>query len=221
MAKKVELGVQRRDIFGKAARRLRKSGFIPANLGGHNLDPLPLQVDAIDFERLKRAHNATRVITLAMGGEKKGETALIRHVQHDPRTGKPLHIDFSRVSMTEKVVVNAPLSFVGTAPGVKIEGGVLLPILEAIEVECTANNIPESIEVDIASLTEINSMLHAKDVVMPKGLKLVTNPDEIVVKINAPTVAPVEEVAEAEEAASTEEAAGTTEEMSQEQESKS
>lgn len=200
MAKKVQLSVSRRETFGKANKRLRKGGAIPANLGGHRLEALPIQLDAIDFERLTRAHNATKVITLAMP-DKKTETALIRHVQHDPRSGKIVHIDFERVSLTETVTVSAPLHFVGEAPGVKIEGGVLLPILETLEIECTANNIPESIDVDVSSLTEINSMLHAESIALPKGIKLITDPGEIVVKVNAPTVVPVEEPAETEESA--------------------
>jgi large subunit ribosomal protein L25 len=171
--------------MGKATKRLRKVGIIPANIFGHKETPQAVQLAAIDFDRLRRSHAATGIIALRLSDNSGIQTALIRHVQHDPRSGKVIHVDFFRVSMTERLNVKVPLHFVGEAPGVKVEGGVLLHLLDALEVECLASEIPENIEVDVSSLTEIDSILHAGEVKLPANMSLVTDPNEGVAKVAA------------------------------------
>ncbi len=207
MATSTELQVSRRELMGKASKRLRKAGMIPANLTGHNQEAQPLQVSRVLFENLVRHHQANGVIALKVEGSGVAESALIRHVQHDPRTGKPVHIDFDRVSMNEKISVNVQLTFVGAAPGVTLEGGVLLPLQETLHVECATKDLPGAIEVDLSSLTELNSILHAKDIKLPASVTLVTDPEENIVKVNPPTVLTAEEEAPTTEEAGAAEAA--------------
>jgi large subunit ribosomal protein L25 len=87
--------------------------------------------------------------------------------------------------MYERLNVKVLLHFVGEAPGVKLEGGVLLHLLDALEVECLASDIPEYLEVDVSSLTEIDSILHAAEVKLPLNFTLVTDPQEGVAKVAA------------------------------------
>ena len=124
MAQQVELQIAEREITGKATKRLRKVGIIPANIFGHKEPSQAVQVDAVSFERLQRSHGARGVIGLRIPGRRAVQTALVRHVQRDPRTGKVIHVDFFRVSLRERLNVKVPLRFVGEAPGVKVEGGV-------------------------------------------------------------------------------------------------
>jgi len=209
MAKAVELTVSPRSVTGKATKRLRRAGLIPANIFGHGEAPQAVQLEALAFERLRRDHHATGMISLKLEGVKKAQTALIRRVQRDPLSGKVLHIDFLRVGARDRITAKVPLRFEGTAPGVKIEGGTLLHLLDALEVECAAGDIVESLEVDISSLEHIDDILHAKDVRLPANFTLVTDPEEPVVKIEPPRVEKVEVPAEApaEAAASAETAA--------------
>src|SRR6266568_2176234 len=188
MAQQEELQIDRREITGKATKRLRKVGIIPANIFGHKEPSEAVQVDAVSFERLQRSHGARGIIGLRLPGRRAVQTALVRHVQRDPRTGKVIHVDFFRVSMRERLNVKVPLRFVGEAPGVKIEGGVLLHLLDALEVECLASDIPENIEVDVSPLTEIDSILHAGEVKLPANMTLVTDPNEGVVKVADPRI---------------------------------
>src|SRR5947209_16062845 len=185
MAQQTELEIAAREVFGKASKRLRKAGIIPANIFGHHEESQAVQIDAGAFKRLQRTHRLTGIISLRMPGATDGQTVLIRHVQHDPRTGKILHIDFFRVSMTERINVKVALHFVGEAPAVKNEGGVLLHLLDALEVECSASDIPEFIEVDISSLGEIDAILHAEDVKLPPNFTLITDPKEGIAKVAA------------------------------------
>jgi len=159
MAQRTELEISRREVMGKAVKRLRKVGIIPANVFGHNEAPMAIQIDALAFERLRRSHGTRSVLTLRMPGKKSTQTALIRHVQREPQTGKIIHVDFFRVSLSERIKVKAPLHFIGEAPAVKTENGVLLHLLDAIEIECVARDIPEYLEIDVSGLTEIEGLL--------------------------------------------------------------
>lgn len=212
MAQQTELEIAPREVMGKATKRLRKDGIIPANIFGHKEEPQAVQLDAVTFDRLRRSHAATGVIALRMPDSNRTQTALIRHVQHDPRSGKVLHVDFYRVSLTESLKIKVALHFVGESPAVKNENGVLLHLLDALEVECLASEIPEYIEVDISSINEIDGMLHAEDVKLPANVKLVTDPKEGVAKVAATRAEVAEEAAEAVEAAPAETTQSTSEE---------
>ena len=196
MTQQTVLQISPREVTGKATKRLRKSGIIPANISGHKEESQSVQVEALAFEALKRAHGATGLITLRLSGSERAQTALVRRVQRDPRSGKILHIDFSRVSLTERITMKVPLRFVGEAPGVKDVGGVLLRLLDTLDVECTASDIVDYIEVDISPLTEIDSMLHAEDVKLPTSFTLITDPKEGIAKVAATRAEKAEEAAE-------------------------
>lgn len=208
MVEKVELIVTPREASGKAAKRLRKDGILPANIYGHREDSQAIQIEVRDFERILRLHAATGLINLRQSGDGAIQTALIRHVQHDPRSGKVIHVDFFRVSMTERLNVKVALRFVGESLAVKNEGGVLLHLLDTIEIEGMASDLPEFIEVDISPLTEIDAIMHAGDVKLPDGFTLITDANEGVAKVAATRAEKAEE-ATATEAAESAAGAGT------------
>jgi large subunit ribosomal protein L25 len=197
MAQQTELEISPREVMGKATKRLRKAGIIPANIFGHHESSQPVQIDAIAFDQLVRAHHATGIIALRQPGNGATQTALIRHVQHDPRSGKIIHVDFFRVSLTERITSKVPLRFVGEAPAVKLEGGVLLHLMDALDVECEAGDLVQYVEVDVTSLTEIDAILHAGDVKLPTSYTLLTDPKEGIAKIAATRAEIAEEAAEA------------------------
>ncbi|TMD63697.1 MAG: 50S ribosomal protein L25 [Chloroflexi bacterium] len=215
MAQEVELQIASREITGKATKRLRKVGIIPANIFGHKEPSQAVQVDAVSFERLQRSHGARGIIGLRMDGSRGVQTALVRHIQRDPRSGKVIHVDFFRVSLRERLNVKIPLRFVGEAPAVKTEGGVLLHLLDALEVECEAGDIPEYVEVDVTPLTEIDALLHAEDVPLPAKFTLITDPKEGVAKVAATRAELAEEAEEAAAAAPEEQATQATQETAE------
>jgi large subunit ribosomal protein L25 len=199
MAEKTELEVAPRTVMGKANKRLRKEGLIPGNIFGHNEEPQAIQLDAVRLEALRR-HGALRNILTLRLSDASTQTVLLRHVQRRPSTGKILHVDFSRVDLTERVTMRATLRYIGESPAVKNSGGVLLHLLEALEVECSASDIVDAIDVDISSLTEIDATLHASDVKLPANFTLITNPEEPIAKV-APTRAETAETTETPAAA--------------------
>jgi large subunit ribosomal protein L25 len=172
--------------MGKAVnKRLRKAGILPANIFGHNEESQAIQVNALSFDRLRRSPAATSVIALRLPDGGAVQTALIRRMQRDPRSGKVIHVDFFRVSMSERINVKVALHLVGEAPAVKNEGGVLLHLMDTLEVECMASDIPESLDVDISGLVQIDDILHAEDVKLPANFVLITDPKEGIAKVSA------------------------------------
>jgi large subunit ribosomal protein L25 len=186
MAEQLELKVQKRDVVGKATKRLRKAGIIPANIYGHKQESVALQVEAAAFDRLLRAHGTHGVLSLRLGDGK--EDVLVHHVQHDAVTRKIMHIDFTRVSMSDRILVKVPLKFVGEAAGAKVMGGVFLHLVDVLEIECRASDMVETLDIDISLLADINTTLHAKDVKLPKDFVLITDPEELIAKIDPPRV---------------------------------
>ncbi|HTI13965.1 MAG TPA: 50S ribosomal protein L25 [Dictyobacter sp.] len=187
MAEQIVLEVTPRTVVGKANKRLRKTGIIPGNIYGHKEASTPIQIDGYTFEKLSRQHGTRNVLTLRITNA-PSQTAVVRHVQRDPKSGHILHVDFSRVDLRERIEVKLPLHFVGEAPGVKNQGGVFLHLLDTLAVECEASAIVDSLDVDISSMEEIDSALHAKDVVLPAKYSLVTDPEEPIAKVDAPRV---------------------------------
>jgi large subunit ribosomal protein L25 len=196
MAQQTELVIAPRSVTGKAAKRLRKAGIIPANIFGHHQPSQSVQLEAQAFEHLRKTR-ATKGILLLKMDNTAPQTVLIRHVQHDPVTGKVLHIDFARVSLDERITVNIPLRFVGEPPAVKNEGGVLIHLVDALEVECLASEIVDAVEVDVSGLAEIDDIIHARDVKLPANYKLVDDPNEPVAKVGATRAELAEEAAPA------------------------
>ena len=169
------LNVQMRESRGKRnARRLRESGTIPAVLYGHGEQNLSLAIPSAQIAAVVR-HGA-RVVDL--GGALK-EKALIKHLQWDVYGTAVLHVDFSRVSEHERVEVSVPVTLRGQAPGLK-EGGVIEHLLHEVEIDCEAISIPDHVEISVKEL-HLEGSLTADQIKLPEGVKLLTDPETIVV----------------------------------------
>ena len=185
MAQQREFEVTRRSVFGKQTKRLRREGKIPGNVYGHGQEPIPVQFDGHTFERLTHARGLRGIVVLKGLGSSV-ETVLVRHIQREPIKDNILHVDFTRVSMDERIEARIPLHFVGDAPGVKLAGGLLLYLVEALAVECRAAEIVDALEVDITKLTDIDSIMYAREVELPANYTLFTDPEEPIIKVAAP-----------------------------------
>ncbi|HEX9056156.1 MAG TPA: 50S ribosomal protein L25 [Ktedonobacterales bacterium] len=213
MAEQVTVTIQRREVLGKRVRQLRAKGIIPANIYSHGKPSRAIQIDQNELKHMLASHGGGRLIRLRLDGAE--ESAIVRHIEHEPRSGRIQHIDFMHVEMTEKLRARVPIRIVGESPAVRTDGGTLLHMVDGLEVECLPRDLPEALELDVSGLDHFDAALHVRDVTLPRGVTLLDNPDEPVVKVAAPRieeeVAPAPEAAEAEaveagEAAETEEA---------------
>jgi large subunit ribosomal protein L25 len=207
--KAVTLNANQRTVIGRTVKNLRKEGVLPGTIYGNAIDPISIQVTADEFTKTYRQTGETGIINLTV--DEKIHPVLIKNVQLDPVTSIPIHVEFHQVNLKEKIKANIPVLITGESQAVKEKTGTLLQLLNEIEVEALPTELPEHIEVDISSLAEVNDHVVVKNLVMPEGVTLITDPEIMVVKIGAllapepePTVA-TEEGAVAEEGETKEE----------------
>jgi large subunit ribosomal protein L25 len=156
-----------------------------------------VSVDAHDFELLRRHAGANALVDLSVSGD-KAQPVLIHGVQVHPVTRRPLHVDLFLVRMTEELTVDVPLVPTGISSAVVDEGGTLLHNLESVRIRALPDHLPQSIEYSIDGLVDFDASIHVRDLEIPSDATLVTDPDEVVAKVQAPRVE-VEEVPVAEE----------------------
>jgi large subunit ribosomal protein L25 len=196
------LAAEHREITGKKVSALRHEGRLPAVVFGHGVDSANVSVDTHEFELLRRRVGSNALIDLSVDG-KKARPVLVSSVQVHPVNRRPLHVDLFLVRMTEELTVDVPLVATGDAPAVTLNGGTLLHPTESVKVKALPDHLPQSIEYSIESLVDFDATVHVRDLVIPEDVTLVTDPDEIIAKVQAPRI----EVEEAPVAAEGEEGA--------------
>jgi len=197
----VSLEVSRREGIGKGvAKKLRRDGNVPAVVYGGHREPVAITVDRKSVSELiqKSEHGIRSVFLLKMAGTDQQRHAMIKEVTIDPISRKMLHIDFVRVLMDEVVKVTVPVHITGLAIGVK-EGGLLDFQVREVHVECLPNAIPDSIEVDATPLG-VHDYYRVKDLKLPEGVKILDDPERVVVGVTVAR-AEVSETAVVDEAA--------------------
>ncbi len=173
-----------RATIGKgAARKLRAAGQIPGVIYGHHRAPEALALPTREFERLlERINVSTTVIELDLGG--KTARSLIREVQRHPFKKQILHVDFQELVAGEKITVNVPIVYTGSAIGVK-EGGVLDQIMHEISIEVDPAAIPDKFEVNVTPLA-IGKSIHVSDLAVPAGARILDDASQTVCIVSAP-----------------------------------
>ncbi|WP_054056253.1 50S ribosomal protein L25/general stress protein Ctc [Alloactinosynnema sp. L-07] len=175
----VRLAAEQRTEFGKgAARRTRRAGKIPAVLYGHGSDPKHLSLPALEFARAVREHGSNAVLTLNFGDG--AELALTKTITTHPLKNYIEHVDLLLVKRGEKVTVDVPLTITGEAAS----GTLLTHDLSALQIEVEALHIPDGIEFSIAG-AEAGTQILAGAIALPAGATLVTDPEALVVAVNA------------------------------------
>ena len=186
------LSAQVRTEFGKgAARRTRRAGKIPAVLYGHGSDPRHLSLPHIEFARVLREHGSNAVVSLNIDGSR--ELALTKSVIVHPLRNYIEHVDLLLVRRGEKVTVEVPVNLVGDAA----PSTLVTQDLNVVEVEAEALHLPEGLELSIAGAAA-GTQFHVSDIILPKGVTLVTEAEALVAVVNEAKTIAVEAPAAAE-----------------------
>ena len=195
----MQLKASVRDLLGKRSRRLYGQGKLAAVVYGHNAKPTPLVLDRLEFQKVFVKSGRTHLVDLVIGGD-KAEKVLVREIQTHPRRLGPIHVDFYQVNLEEKITVEVPVHLVGESAAVKRGDADILQPIHSLRVECLPSDIPEAFEVDLTPLEEIESELRIADIKVPKGVTVLIDSDELVVKIIKKREMKVEEEVPAAEA---------------------
>jgi large subunit ribosomal protein L25 len=195
----INLVVQARKDTGRAKTKLlHQQGFIPGVVYGEGKKSQPIQIDRKAFLRLLKGQRGENIIiNLSVANEEKKSKeipVIIKEMQFDPVSDELWHIDFNQISLTKEIKVKVPIVAKGEPVGVKQDGGSLDHLLWDLEVECLPTKIPANIEVDVSNL-KINDSIHVKDLTLPAGVKVLHDPDLIVLSVAPPVKEEVAEVA--------------------------
>jgi large subunit ribosomal protein L25 len=184
---RITINAEKREEFGKgAARNLRRNDMIPAILyrGGGSI-PIKFSKKELSQFINKTAGEQIMVNLKFANGESK--PALMKEYQVDPVRGELLHADFFEVSLTEELKVIVHITTIGEPVGVKRDKGILQYLLREIEVECLPDRIPGHIGIDVSGL-EIGQSFRVSDLKLEEGIKILSDPEEVIVNIIAPAV---------------------------------
>lgn len=193
MEKTTVLKAEVREKSGtKAAAKLRKQGRIPVIVYGHKQEPMAISLDAHSF--IEQLHHGHRLLDVQIG--RKKEKMLVKDLQYDYLGKSVIHADLMLVDVSETVRVAVPIELKGIEYGAH-EGAIIEKHAGHLEVECKVTDIPEVIAVSVKDM-KIGDALHARDIALPEGVKLISVPDTLVAACSIILAAKTTEEIEAE-----------------------
>lgn len=200
MADRLSLKAAERTILGKKVKNLRKNGLIPAHVFGNKIETEHVSVKDKDFFTVYDMAGETGLVDLKISDDKV-RPVLIRDVQVDPVSGKPLNIDFYQVNLKEKVKVPVPIIMIGEEPEIVHMGeAVVIQPMSEVEVEALPTDLPEKIEVDISSLKQIDDAVLVSQLKVPAGVEIVAEGEAVVVKLDSAVTEEMKKLLEEQEA---------------------
>jgi large subunit ribosomal protein L25 len=175
---------KRQGLGSNASRRLRAQGFVPAVLYGESMATTPLVLAKKDIVQIMRLETGENTI-FKVAVDADTYDAMIKDMQVDPATDELLHVDLIRISMDKPIRVTVPVVHRGEPIGVKTEGGFIDFVTREVEVECLPRDIPESLGIDISEL-HINQSYKTGAMAVPAGVKVLTDPNTVLVLVSLP-----------------------------------
>jgi len=182
----------RKQTGSKNAEQIRRKGQMPAIVYGHKEEPVAISLDLHDFS--VQLHHGHRLFDVAIDGKK--QKLLVKDLQYDHLGKEIVHADLMRVDLSETVRVTVPIELKGTAAGTH-EGGIVEEHVDHLEVECRVTVIPDVLSISVKDIG-VGDALHAGQVELPAGVKLVSAPDLVVVTCHLVAAAKTTEEIEAE-----------------------
>lgn len=210
--------VERTNKGTPASRRMRRDGWVPANVYGAGKDPHTVAIGENELLQMMEDEGFFSSL-ISIEGLNERQDVLVREVQMHPFKPKAMHVDFQRVKADQMLTLNVPVHLSGQegAPGV-LQGGTVSHLIHEVEVTCLPKNIPDYLEVDVGSM-EIGDTLHLSDIKAPAGVEINADPESDQPVVSVVGAKPEPEPAVAEEAeAEAEEAAGEAESSGEEEE---
>ena len=195
MTDSINMAVQKRDVFGKKLRTLRRAGYVPAVLHNHGQDSIHVSIEEKALQKVYNEAGKHHPLEISIEGGDK-HTALIKDVNFEPAKAKMRHVVFQLVRANEKVEALIPLELIGEIPAEKV-GLQVIEQLKEVEVRGIPKNLVDKIEVDASVLVEEGDTIMTSSLVLPEGLELVSDTVQLIASVEAP----IDQLAVADEAA--------------------
>ena len=181
----INLELEPRVVLGKKVKQLRRTGTVPVHLYGPGIASRPLQCEQKQLLRVLARAGSTNPVNLSVQGEAGESLAFAREIQWSPIRSEILHVDFLAVSVTEKVTAQVPINLEGESSAARETGGSVAQTLYNLEVEALPLEIPNEFVVDLSQLVDANSVIRAGELMLESNVTLVTDPDAVVVRVDA------------------------------------
>lgn len=181
----IKLTAKLRDVEKDKLLEIRDNGLVPAVIYGAGEENQHLTVLKNELIKIYRKTGGNTIVELDIDGAKK-ENVLIYQVEYHPVTGEINHVDFIRVKMDVEITAKIPLEYVGISKAVKENGGTFIANMDELEVTCLPAKLPKQIEVDISKLVTFDDAIHINDLVLPEGVKIDREPDEVLATVIPP-----------------------------------
>lgn len=198
MSQQVNLNATGRETDGKSSsRRLRRAGSVPAVIYGGDKDPIRISILEKDIAKASEVPGfATQILSVNLSGEE--QNVIVKKIQRHPATQRVLHADLLRVNPDTKISLSVPVRFINEeiCVGVKMHGGAISRLINNIDINCLASNLPEYLEVDVAEL-DVGDSVFLSSLDLPEGVEIPSlalgeDRDQAVVSITEAKVLDVE-----------------------------
>ena len=185
----ISLEATPRDVLGKKVSNLRRAGMTPVHLYGKGIDSRALQADSVTVNKIVTQVGQNIPLQLMVSDTREQALVFVREVQRHAVTNQILHVDLYQVDATQRLRGEIPVVLIGEAPSVRVHRGVLMQTLHILAVEALPMDMPERIEVDISHMEELDQDIRVSDIAVGGTITILTDPEELVVRVNAPRVA--------------------------------
>lgn len=180
----IELKVEPRIVTGKKVKHMRQNGVLPAVLYGDGVAAQSIAVAFKDFEKIYKEAGESTLLKITIGSAH--HTVLIHDIAHDALRGSAIHADFYAVRMDKMLRISVPIVFIGESPAVKNEGGILVKVVQEIEVEALPVDLPHELRADLSLLASLHTRIFVRDLPHASSVKIITDADEIVALVEPP-----------------------------------
>ena len=184
----VEIELNPRELMGKKAGRLRRAGIVPVHLYGPGMEPRALQCNASQLIRVLATAGAATPIHITIQGEPGNHLAFAREIQWDPKRDDLLHVDLLAADVSRPVTAQVPIVLIGESAGARTVSGTVMHQLRTVDIQALPLEMPSEIELDISVMEEPDSVIRVSDLPIPENATLLSDVEDLVVRIELPRV---------------------------------
>jgi len=184
----VEIELNPRELMGKKVGRLRRAGIVPVHLYGPGMEPRALQCNASQLIRVLATAGGATPIHITIQGEPGNHLAFAREIQWDPKRDDLLHVDLLAADVSRPVTAQVPIVLIGESAGARTVSGTVMHQLRTVDIQALPLEMPSEIELDISVMEEPDSVIRVSDLLIPENATLLSDVEDLVVRIELPRV---------------------------------
>ena len=184
----VEIELNPRELMGKKVGRLRRAGIVPVHLYGPGMESRALQCNASQLIRVLATAGGATPIHITIQGEPGNHLAFAREIQWDPKRDDLLHVDLLAADISRPVTAQVPIVLIGESAGARTVSGTVMHQLRTVDIQALPLEMPSEIELDISVMEEPDSVIRVSDLLIPENATLLSDVEELVVRIELPRV---------------------------------